>query len=101
MAVDEAELASRMGDDAVKAAQVKEAARFYIEKLAEEDAAAEAQEQMAKDLMAMPSVSADEENRHGFSLEADEAKSDDGSAVENEPETGEEPESEESARADG
>ena len=44
-----------------KAAQVQAAARFYLENLAREDAANEAQEQLAKGLRAMPSVSATED----------------------------------------
>lgn len=77
MAVDVAALAAMMGDDELKAVQVKEAARLYVEKLAEEDAAMEAREQMAKGIMALPSVSEAEEadlEAEGAELEAEEAK---------------------------
>ena len=49
-------LAPLMGGDEALAAQVSEAAKFYMDNLAAEDAASEAQEQMAKELMARPTV---------------------------------------------
>lgn len=76
MAADAAALAAMMGDDELKAAQVKEAARLYVEKLAEEDAAMEAREQMAKGIMALPSVSEAEEAE----LETEEPKLDESPA---------------------
>ncbi len=57
---DPANLTAVVGNEA-KAAQVQAAARFYLENLAREDAAVEAQEQFAKGLRAMPSVSATED----------------------------------------
>jgi len=57
---DPAALTDVVGSEA-KAAQVLAAARFYLENLAREDAATEAQEQLAKGLRAMPSVSANED----------------------------------------
>ncbi len=61
MEANPATLAALMGGDEAKAAQVRDAARIYVEKLAEEDAASEAQELVAKGLMARPSVSAAED----------------------------------------
>ncbi|MDL2259647.1 transcription termination factor NusA [Deltaproteobacteria bacterium OttesenSCG-928-K17] len=55
-----ASLTAVFGDDEARARNVQEAAGLYIENLAREDANAEAQEQMAKDLMAMPSVTESE-----------------------------------------
>ncbi|MGL4209065.1 MAG: transcription termination factor NusA [Candidatus Adiutrix sp.] len=49
-----------LGEEA-KAAQVVNAARLYLENLAQEDAAEEAQEMMAKEIMALPSVSESED----------------------------------------
>lgn len=53
-------LAALLDNDAVKAAQVQEAAKLYLDNLAEEDAVSEVEEQMAKEIMAMPSVSESE-----------------------------------------
>jgi hypothetical protein len=53
-------LTTVVGNEA-KAAQVQAAARFYLENLAREDAVTEAQEQLAKGLRALPSVSATED----------------------------------------
>ncbi len=54
-------LAKILGEEE-KVAQVKEAARLYVENLDREDAASEAHELMAKEIMALPSVSQTEED---------------------------------------
>ncbi len=54
-------LAAALDNDETKASQVREAARLYLENLAEEDAASAVQQQMAKEIMALPSVAADDE----------------------------------------
>ncbi len=53
---DDQTLLKILDDDETKLAQVREAARLYVDNLAEEDAAVEAHEQMAKGIMAMPST---------------------------------------------
>lgn len=60
-AADLESLAQIMDQDTTKAAQVMEAARLYLENLAAEDAASEAHEMLAKEIMAMPSVSQSED----------------------------------------
>ncbi len=64
-------LIALMGDDEAKAAQIREAAKLYLDNLAREDAAVEAREQMAKDLMARPSVSESEDEAEAAPQAAD------------------------------
>lgn len=63
-------LAAALDNDEAKASQVREAARLYLENLAEEDAASAVQQQMAKEIMALPSVPTDDD---GSAAEADPA----------------------------
>jgi N utilization substance protein A len=60
-----ATLAALMGGDEAKAAQVQEAARMYVDNLAREDAASEAQELMAKGLLARPSMNEGDDETAG------------------------------------
>ena len=67
-------LASIMEGDEAKAAQVKDAAKFYMDNLAMEDAESEAREQMAKEILAMPSVSENDEQELSPEQAAEEAE---------------------------
>lgn len=56
MAAETSALTTLMDQDEAKAVKVQEAARIYLDNLALEDAVNKAQEQVAKGIMAMPSV---------------------------------------------
>ena len=74
-------LAAALDNDEIKAALVKEAARMYVENLAEEDAASEVVEQMAKEFRARTSVSEAEDMAQDEDSPVDDSQ-DDSSAAE-------------------
>ena len=76
MEADPAGLAALMDGDTAMAAQVHEAAKFYLDNLAAEDAASLAQEQMAKELMARPTISQAEDEAEEASFEAEAGQED-------------------------